>query len=166
MIGLGLRKHEENTFCEYASSHRRGKMKNTILKSKIRRMTLIGAVVAATFFSTAFTAEAKTKVGCYGAGCNGKGPVAMGCERDARTLAKAWNDGVLVELRYSKACNARWARTTNASGQYAIAHAYLGTGSITLRASDERMTWSFMWSRKIRACGSVDYVASVCTAAR
>lgn len=147
-------------------------MNATTLLTRIRQCTIIGTVIAATFLTTA-TAEAKA--GCYGAGCNGKGPVAMGCERDAKTLAKTLDDGVLVELRYSKACHARWARTTNVnSPKVGSPYAYLGTGQVTyrelIRHSLDRTIWSFMWTGKIRACGGMVFtgerLSRVCTTAK
>ena len=47
---------------------------------------------------------------CYGASCTGKDPKATGCAGDAWTAAMTRVHRVYVELRYSDACRAAWAR--------------------------------------------------------
>lgn len=51
---------------------------------------------------------------CYGASCAGKDPSAMGCAPDAYTVHVVFVDRLGryegLELRYSPACNANWAR--------------------------------------------------------
>ncbi|MEV4968531.1 DUF2690 domain-containing protein [Streptomyces sp. NPDC024062] len=55
-------------------------------------------------------------VGCGGAGCAGQDPETMGCGgRFADTVARATVGGALVEVRWSAACGAAWARITRAS---------------------------------------------------
>ncbi|MEW1839199.1 DUF2690 domain-containing protein [Nonomuraea angiospora] len=58
----------------------------------------------------ASAAPAVAAVGCTNSGCNNKDPNAMGCGADATTLDSASNQGVTVDLRYSRTCNAAWAR--------------------------------------------------------
>ncbi|WP_328989244.1 hypothetical protein OG394_23715 [Kribbella sp. NBC_01245] len=47
-------------------------------------------------------------VGCYGSTCDNKGPVAMGCNKDAVNVRGTTE----VMLTYSKACNAYWVFST------------------------------------------------------
>ncbi|WP_411109612.1 hypothetical protein [Streptomyces sp. c-19] len=54
--------------------------------------------------------------GCYGTGCENQGPVSMGCDKDARTIAvgevySSAGGRTDYELRWSDACWAGWART-------------------------------------------------------
>jgi len=51
---------------------------------------------------------------CYGSSCAGRDPSAMGCASDAYTVDVVFVDRLGryegLELRYSSACNANWAR--------------------------------------------------------
>ncbi|MFD0367243.1 DUF2690 domain-containing protein [Streptomyces sp. NPDC059071] len=50
---------------------------------------------------------------CVGAECTDKDPVAMGCDAGARTVAsESLPGGGLIELRWSAACRANWARVS------------------------------------------------------
>jgi hypothetical protein len=52
---------------------------------------------------------------CYSTSCNGRDPQVNGCATGARTIEEFVSpaDGQMrVELRYSSACNAAWARAT------------------------------------------------------
>ncbi|MBM7169289.1 XRE family transcriptional regulator [Streptomyces sp. G44] len=61
-------------------------------------------------------AELPDGVECRGADCAGKDPESMGCGGElARTASRATVGGALIEVRYSKACGAAWARITRAS---------------------------------------------------
>ena len=125
-------------------------------KQSIARLFTLGVVMAGllTFPNSASAKVAKP--GCYGSGCNGKDPQTMGCAADARTLASRSAYGIRVELRYSKRCNARWARTAIAGMAYdASPFAYLGSGNRTYRIANARSVWSYMWTTPIRACGGV-----------
>lgn len=64
-------------------------------------------------------------VGCHGASCNGKSPVVMGCAADAVTVTSVVDQDnaaggtfgrQVVQLRYSRRCNAAWARVIAAAG--------------------------------------------------
>ncbi|MFC4977573.1 helix-turn-helix domain-containing protein [Streptomyces atroolivaceus] len=60
--------------------------------------------------------QAPAGVGCSGADCTGQDPETMGCGGQfADTVARAAVGGGLVEVRYSEACGAAWARITQAS---------------------------------------------------
>jgi hypothetical protein len=130
-------------------------------------------LTAATVILSPGIAEAKThKPPCYGTSCRGKDPAKTGCDRDARTLTSAHDKyhAVRVDLRYSKMCNARWARTTVINGDYDITpYAQLGSGNLTYRTANKRAVWSLMWTGPIKACRGA-YVEgptlSVCTKAR
>jgi hypothetical protein len=56
---------------------------------------------------------------CKGASCNGKNPNATGCAKDAVTpsgaVARSAGGGPAVQMRYSKKCNAVWARFESAA---------------------------------------------------
>ncbi|MEU6523003.1 DUF2690 domain-containing protein [Streptomyces sp. NPDC046924] len=61
------------------------------------------------------SARAAAAPACKGASCNGKNPNTTGCDKDAVTPAGAVarSDGggpPPVQMRYSKKCNAVWAR--------------------------------------------------------
>ncbi|MER7570522.1 DUF2690 domain-containing protein [Streptomyces sp. NPDC126514] len=58
-------------------------------------------------------AELPPGVECSGASCTGKDAEAMGCSGDLVTTAKTATVGTtVVEVRYSKTCNAAWGRVT------------------------------------------------------
>ncbi len=83
-------------------------------------------------------AVAAPTVGCRGSGCNGKNPVAMRCAADAVSINKMVDEDrasggtfgrQVVTLRYSRRCNASWARVTSSAGGTAAvtsATAYMG----------------------------------------
>jgi hypothetical protein len=57
---------------------------------------------------------------CYRSTCNGQDPADKGCDHDARNLESFRYQGsfdtlqgVLLELRWSPACDAAWVRTTD-----------------------------------------------------
>ncbi|MFE0132199.1 DUF2690 domain-containing protein [Streptomyces sp. NPDC059037] len=55
-------------------------------------------------------------VECSGKSCTGKDPETMGCGGElARTTTRATVGKALIEVRYSKACGAAWARITQAA---------------------------------------------------
>ncbi|MFK0118992.1 DUF2690 domain-containing protein [Streptomyces sp. NPDC090994] len=60
------------------------------------------------------SAPAAPAAACTGASCNGKNPHTTGCDKDAVTpsgaVARSAGGGPAVQLRYSKKCNAVWAR--------------------------------------------------------
>ncbi len=101
--------------------------------------------------------------GCYGATCRGKDPQVMGCATDAVTLAVRPYPGTAsagynqdVELRYSAACNARWARVTSrlAAGQIVYTTAYIAFHPLTrVTRYGARVVWSRMWSGLAQGCG-------------
>jgi hypothetical protein len=66
--------------------------------------------------ATPSEAAATIQVGCNGANCAGRDPQGMGCSTDAYPVQVVWVDrlGYMegLELRYSPACNANWARLT------------------------------------------------------
>ncbi|MEU3447042.1 DUF2690 domain-containing protein [Streptomyces thermolilacinus] len=55
-------------------------------------------------------------VGCYRGACDGQDPHTMGCGgAHASTVASTIVDTALVEVRYSRACRASWARISRAA---------------------------------------------------
>jgi hypothetical protein len=100
---------------------------------------------------------AQARLGCWGVGCRGKDPQAMGCNRDAVTIASVVERGARVELRYSRACNAKWSRFTVPTDWLArgTPYVFMGVGNRTLQQWHARQIWSRMWSGPIRACGGM-----------
>jgi hypothetical protein len=107
------------------------------------RVSLSGCVLLSWCVSLSgllFGGEAATAAtaGCRGRTCNGKSPVAMRCATDAVTInsvvdedrASGGTFGRQVNsIRYSRRCNASWARVTATAGGTAIATrstAYMG----------------------------------------
>jgi hypothetical protein len=108
--------------------------------------------------SARIAAANSSAVGCVGRACTGLDPELMGCDRNARTVARARDHEniVLVELRYSKMCKAYWSRTTLRKGIYEhVPFAQMGDGEVTQRVDDRRIVWSYMWPSKIKACGGI-----------
>lgn len=63
--------------------------------------------------------------GCTGSSCNGKSPTVMGCSADAVTVNSVVDEDhasggtfgrQVVQLRYSRSCNAFWSRATATAG--------------------------------------------------
>ncbi len=119
-------------------------------------MAWLAACIAVVAFLAA-PLPAQARVGCWGAGCRGKDPQAMGCNRDAITIASVVERGARVELRYSRACNAKWSRFTVPNDWLAqgTPYAFMGVGNRTLQQWHARQIWSRMWSGPIRACGGM-----------
>jgi Protein of unknown function (DUF2690) len=74
---------------------------------------------------------ATAAVGCRGTSCRGKSPITMGCSADAVTINSVVDEDrasggtfgrQVVELRYSRRCNASWSRVSASAG---------GTASVT-----------------------------------
>jgi hypothetical protein len=106
---------------------------------------LIGAVVVMATAVTVLSAAPASAAGCFGHTCNGRNPVAMGCGADAVTInhvtqqdnASGGTFGrQVVQLRYSRRCNASWARVIASAGGTAhvtSSSAYMGGFSSTTR---------------------------------
>ncbi len=115
------------------------------IKSFVRRLTTGIALAGLLLAPNTTFAKSAAKYGCKAATCNGKDPQAMGCAADAKTLTARSAYGIRVELRYSKGCKARWARTTIVGDTFNVSpFAYLGTGNITYRITNSRSVWSYM----------------------
>lgn len=139
---------------------------------KFRRGLWLLVVMMALTFTSAFVPDATPvrAASCYGHTCNGKDPISQGCHYDAVTKTQApiwygyaisWQGGV-VELRYSAACNARWARVTSYVG---VAHimGHLTTGSYPIpntwfnvpESLGESDYYGNMYGAPIKAQGSI-----------
>ena len=106
--------------------------------SRLRPFAVICALTFATAVPVVAVAGPASAAGCSGSGCNGKSPAAMGCGVDAVTVNNVVDEDhasggtfgrQVVELRYSRACNASWSRVTASAG--GMAHvtspvAYMG----------------------------------------
>lgn len=125
--------------------------------AKSFNVVMLFAVCVSLAAFLAAPSPAQARVGCWGAGCRGKDPQAMGCNRDAITIASVIERGARVELRYSRACNAKWSRFTVPSDWLArgTPYAFMGVGNRTLQQWHARQIWSRMWSGPIRACGGM-----------
>lgn len=76
---------------------------------------VIGSITLALAGALMAAPAAHAAGGCYGASCNGLDPAAEGCSGDAYTAASVSTPQGFVELRYSRSCNANWARISNSS---------------------------------------------------
>lgn len=104
------------------------------LTGVVGALLVIAAALLLTDLGGAATSEAKTVartpsaspatsapalpagVKCGGAACTGKDPEAMGCGGEfAETVSRTYVGMALLELRYSKTCQAAWARVTLAA---------------------------------------------------
>src|SRR6266568_3676206 len=87
-------------------------------KMIITVLTCLAGLGAPTAAILAATPPANA-VGCYGGSCTGQSPTSEGCATGAYTIDSfryygpiASLNGALLELRYSPACYAAWARVT------------------------------------------------------
>jgi hypothetical protein len=111
-------------------------------------------------------------VGCHGSACNGRNPVTMGCATDAVSVNHVvFEDNAaggtfgrqVVTLRYSRRCNASWARVTASAGGTAAvtsSSAYMGGfKSLTIRTrSGAGTVYSKMRAGSaINACGRTSF---------
>ncbi|GIH97716.1 DUF2690 domain-containing protein [Planobispora siamensis] len=115
-------------------------------------------------------------VGCSNSSCTGKDPQANGCGADSYTTKRRYDTvggAVTLELRYSFACNAYWARlTTNTASsiyrrayirEYDRNHTYLRGYAKTIGngASGTFSGWTKMigyhGARDVRACWRLTY---------
>jgi hypothetical protein len=77
---------------------------------------LVAGVMVAGAPAQAEPQRTTAAVGCYAGSCYGQDPTAMGCGADAVTGVSVWTStSSLVELRWSNACQAAWARISYAS---------------------------------------------------
>lgn len=81
------------------------------------------------------------RASCYGSTCNGKDPVDYGCTEISTIRTKACAGGTL-ELRYSKSCNAKWAKVTRTDGN-TLTSAWLSNAKNT---TIDTVIWSYMYS--------------------
>ena len=110
----------------------------TVNPLRLTRLAIALALVLAATVVAPNVAVAAPTVGCRGSGCNGKDPVTMGCAADAASVNKVVDEDrasggtfgrQVVTLRYSRRCNASWARVTSSAGGTAAvttATAYMG----------------------------------------
>lgn len=77
-------------------------------RSSIVRMAMVaGLLLMTTFLGSVSAAD------CKGSSCAGRNPETMGCSKDAVTKGNVYSRDILtVEIRYSKKCDAWWARVT------------------------------------------------------
>ncbi|MFF2194065.1 DUF2690 domain-containing protein [Streptomyces sp. NPDC058157] len=94
---------------------------------------------------------AKAMAGCYGNSCWGKDPIEMGCNADAYTVESKSTTSGRIELRYSAACAANWARLVNGAGHQFIVQAPNGYASWVATSSN---SWTDMVDGTVenRAC--------------
>ena len=140
--------------------------------SRMTRLAIVlGFALAATLGPLGIAGAAPT-VGCRGSGCNGKSPVAMGCAADAASINKVVDEDrasggtfgrQVVTLRYSRRCNASWARVTSSAGGTAAvtnATAYMGGYKTSTKRTmtGPGSIYSKMRSGSaINACGRTSY---------
>src|SRR3712207_2069468 len=82
--------------------------------STVRRRIIVALVtcLAVGLSAVAPPAATTSAVGCYGAGCTGKDPQANCSSSPVATReSKSFSNGLFtIQLRYSAACGAFWAR--------------------------------------------------------
>jgi hypothetical protein len=72
-------------------------------------------VVISTFFAVVSGLNiASAATGCYASSCTGKNPATMRCP--GTTLDEYMDGSLRIELRYSRACDAGWARSSYTVG--------------------------------------------------
>ena len=111
-------------------------------------------------------------VGCHGVGCNGKSPIALGCSADAVSINHVVFDDhasggtfghQVVTLRYSRHCNASWARVNASAGgtvHVTTSTAYMGgfKASTKRTRSGPGSTYSNMRAgSSIQSCGTTNF---------
>lgn len=84
-------------------------------RPKMSRLLAGAALLAGLVAGAPAVASAEpvtTLAGCVGSSCTGKNPNTLGCGNDVYTVATKvpGTGGPMVELRYSPACQAYWAR--------------------------------------------------------
>ncbi|WP_189188663.1 DUF2690 domain-containing protein [Streptomyces albiflavescens] len=130
--------------------------------AKVALVPLAAAVVSLVpLGGTAYAA------GCNGTGCENKGPVSMGCDRDAHTVLvgevySTAGGRTDFELRWSNSCWAGWARTGDSVYAATISVEKWNPDRTTLISrrtvdvKDGRHDWTNMVGGKgymVRACG-------------
>ncbi|GAB2837567.1 helix-turn-helix domain-containing protein [Streptomyces daliensis] len=106
-------------------------------------------------------------VKCQGADCTGKDPENMGCGgQHAKTTSSAWVGQSYVEVRYSKVCEASWARVTGAA-QGDVVKVEAGKGSQSDEVGATSDAYTEMVAAKsgdaARACATLATGGNGCT---
>lgn len=150
------------------------------------RFASCAGVVAALLVAPGIAAPAFASVGCNGSSCDAQDPQSEGCASDARDLDEFTYYDLRVELRYSPACQATWARF-NGTGQALPGVSYVDLIVWTAQSGGSQLTslssryedshgnvafsgWTDMWSYSSwsQACASGNSSwatnASLCTA--
>ena len=136
-------------------------------------MLICALMVSASTIAIAGVSPASA-AGCSGSACNAKSPVAMGCAADAVTVNNVVDEDhasggtfgrQVVELRYSRRCNASWSRVTALAG--GTAHvtssvAYMGgykTSTQRTRSGAGSVFSKMRAGSAINSCGRSSYNA-------
>ncbi len=137
-----------------------------------RSFRLLLAVALVAPLAVLASAAPAYAVGCRGSGCNGRNPVTMGCAADAVSInhvvfedhASGGTFGrQVVTLRYSRRCNASWARVTASAGGTAAvtsSSAYMGgyrTSTIRYRSGAGSVYSNMRAGSAINACGRTSW---------
>ncbi len=127
-----------------------------------RHRILSGTLAALALAFTGFIASAVINTpmahaaSCYADGCTGQDPAASGCSADAITVQTIWIGGVSLDQRYSKVCNANWARLNNAPvGWHVTEHNNLGESEDTT-SFGQSSTWTAMVDGEVQAWACFD----------
>jgi hypothetical protein len=85
---------------------------DTLIKNHVMRniMLRIGAILLLTAGTILVTSEPSMAVSCTWTSCSGKDPQGQGCSTGATTKAIYSTADTTIEVRYSTACHALWAR--------------------------------------------------------
>lgn len=139
---------------------------------RLSRLAVALTLAIAVTIGSPNVAVAAPSVGCRGTGCNGKSPVAMRCATDAVSINNVVDEDrasggtfgrQVVTLRYSRRCNASWARVTSSAGGTAAvttATAYMGgykTSTKRTRPGSGSVYSKMRSGSAINACGRTSF---------
>lgn len=91
------------------------------------KSVLILSITAILLIASSFPFASVALALCSGAACNNTNPITTGCNSDAATVRTVYpaSGKARVELRFSDACQTRWAKTINIASLNYYANATL-----------------------------------------
>jgi Protein of unknown function (DUF2690) len=137
-----------------------------------RRIAALSVVIALTSVGLLTGQPSAAAASCRGSSCNGKNPVTMGCAADAVTINSVVDEDrasggtfgrQVVQLRYSRKCNASWSRVTGTAGGTAAvtsSAAYMGgykSSTQRTRSSSGSVYSKMRAGSAINSCGRTSY---------
>jgi hypothetical protein len=87
--------------------------RNHSLRSVLGRIAVLVSLSLAAVGAGLIPAQPGLAASCSGSSCAGRDPQSQGCSSDAVTKGNVYSvERITVEMRYSAACDAWWARAT------------------------------------------------------